>query len=770
MSPAETELRSTKRPACVATAIIVVAGCLLLPLGGCGKDAKPATNDASQASQPLAGLKFRLAVVDDWRIAAAAQRMRGEWKAQTGSEFDVVQRSEKDLVDAKTKKLDADGVIFPSAMLGTLAEAKLLAPLPEKLLRDSSSQWSDIFEMLRLHEAVWGNQVLAVPFGSPVLTCCYRADLLEKLGRGPPQSWEEYQDLAQQLDRLKPADGGGPWHGALEPLEDDWAGLMLRAVNGLIGLAHCWLALLCLRLLFPANPGAQAAGLLVAAFLPPHLYLSQYVTNEPLAGFFVTIALYLCLRALRAEPDSFFLPLGIGAALGAAMLTKSSALLALPFFPAALALRLRLRGIRAPRCWLRSIGVLVLSCLVVCGWHYVRVSARFGAPIVGNWDPEAGFAWWQDPGFRTSGFYSSWGQVPLSPLLSASRGFADGIYATLWGDGLISGAERLACRPPWNYDLISAAYLLALGLSLLGVAGFARASARCIRRLAPEWFLVIGLTTAFGLGVLYMSLRVPSYAQDKAFYAFPALVPFSALVALGWDWLQRKHHAVCAALWLLLLVWSMTVCSAFWVRSADPQTHQLRGICLARSQRDAEAIASLSHALQLNPGLAEARNFLGEVFLRQGKLAEATNQFAAALQAQPDDAQIYYNLGDALLRDQRTTEAIGEFRKALDLRPDWPEVLNNLAWLFATHPSAAVRDGAQAVPLAERACHLTGQRNISLLSTLAAAYAETGRFGEAVSTQQKVCELAAAQGKTAQVESCRDRLALYRAGQPYHRP
>ena len=109
---------------------------------------------------------------------------------------------------------------------------------------------------------------------------------------------------------------------------DDQATFVLRSRERRDRLVHCWLALLCLRLLFPENLAAQAVGLLVAAFLPPHLYLSQYVTNEPLAGLFVTVAFYLCLRALRAEKETLYLHLGIGVALGAAMLTKLSALLA----------------------------------------------------------------------------------------------------------------------------------------------------------------------------------------------------------------------------------------------------------------------------------------------------------------------------------------------------------------------------------------------------------------------------------------------------------
>ena len=211
-------------------------------------------------------------------------------------------------------------------------------------------------------------------------------------------------------------------------------------MNGVAGLVHCWLALLCLRLLFPENPAAQAAGLLMAAFLPPHLYLSQYVTNEPLAGLFVTVAFYLCLRALRAEKENLYLYLGIGAAMGLAMLTKFSFLLAVPFFPAALGLRLIARKNYAPRDWLKGLGLIVLVCLVVCGWHYGHVWAQFGRPIVGNWEANSAHPWWQDPGFRTSAYYFSFGQSLISPLFSEFHSFADGFYSTLWGDGLISGA------------------------------------------------------------------------------------------------------------------------------------------------------------------------------------------------------------------------------------------------------------------------------------------------------------------------------------------
>ena len=209
---------------------------------------------------------------------------------------------------------------------------------------------------------------------------------------------EKYIEFIQQKHALPLADDG--WQMFQPPLyylasalvldacgrsvADEDAVFYLRAVNGVIGLLHCWVILLCLRLLFGGNLQAQAAGLLVAAFLPPNLYLSQYVTNEPLAGFLVTVAIYLCLRALRAEKEGLWLPIGIGAALGAAMLAKFSVLLALPLFPAALSQRLAARKEHAGRDWLRSVGAIVVVCLIVCGWHYGRVWARFGKPIVVN--------------------------------------------------------------------------------------------------------------------------------------------------------------------------------------------------------------------------------------------------------------------------------------------------------------------------------------------------------------------------------------------------
>jgi protein O-mannosyl-transferase len=209
---------------------------------------------------------------------------------------------------------------------------------------------------------------------------------------------------------------------------------------------------------------------------------------------------------------------------------------------------------------------------------------------------------------------------------------------------------------------------------------------------------------------------------------------------------------------------------ALELQPANVPAHYHLASLAAAEGKWGDAIARYQQTLQLRPDFPEAHNELGFVFLQEGRLDEAAAEFAAALRRRPDFAIAHYNLGEALLKQQRTKDAIEQFHDALRLRPDWPELLNNLAWLLATHTSSEVRNGVEAVSLAQRACELTSRTNLWLLSTLAAAYAEAGRYPEAVSTQQHVCNLAAAQGQTAQTESFQQRLALYRAGQAYHRP
>jgi len=600
----------------------------------------------------------------------------------------------------------------------------------------------------------------------------------------------------------------------------DEAVIPLRAVNGVFGWIHCWLVLLCLRRLFPKNLSAQAVGLLIAAFLPPHLYLAMYVTNDLLAGLLVTTAFYWFLRVIQSENESVWRYAGIGLALGAALLAKLSALLAVPVFLLALGLRLILRRNVVARDWWQSVGVVALVVTVVCGWHYGRVWMQIGAIPLPNSQTDPALAWWQDPGFRTAAYYLNYGQALASPLFSGLHGFADGIYATLWGDGLISGKTQIVFRPPWNYDLMNAGYLLSLAITMLALLGLAVSLRKFLRQPDLAWFVMLTLLFAFLGGIVFLTLQSPWLASVKAFYALPALVPFCAVIVVGWSWLAEKNRRLRILLWLVVLVWSLTTYSTYWIRGNNFETWRNDAVVQLQRQHFPEAIESITHALQLNPNDADSHCILAEALNNSGKPAEAIGQYDEALRLSPDSPDILNDLAQRLasngknaagravklarraceLTGYRAVEMLntlasacanaGQFEAAVSAaekacavaaetgETEWLKTsqaalvtdLNNYAWRLATSPNPAIRDGKRAIQLAERACNLTMDPQPIFLGTLAAAYAEAGSFDEAITTAQKACTLAQQNGQMALFQRNQELLELYRAHRPYHEP
>ncbi len=192
------------------------------------------------------------------------------------------------------------------------------------------------------------------------------------------------------------------------------------------------------------------------------------------------------------------------------------------------------------------------------------------------------------------------------------------------------------------------------------------------------------------------------------------------------------------------------------------------GAALFSQGRYDEAIAQYRQALKVQPDFVLAHNNLGEVLARQGRLDEAVAQYRKALEIQPDLILALDNLGQVLARQGHWEEAIRQHHKALKIQPDYLETLKNLAWLLATCPEGALRNGREALELAERANRLCASSRADVLDTLAAACAETGRFPEALAASQKALELATQSNDRALADALRARIALYEAGKPYH--
>ncbi|HOC56173.1 MAG TPA: tetratricopeptide repeat protein [Verrucomicrobiota bacterium] len=180
----------------------------------------------------------------------------------------------------------------------------------------------------------------------------------------------------------------------------------------------------------------------------------------------------------------------------------------------------------------------------------------------------------------------------------------------------------------------------------------------------------------------------------------------------------------------------------------------------------AGAAAQFAEACRLQPEDVEARQSLALALLGAGKMAEATAQFREALRLRPD-ARMHHYLALALDSQARTDEALPHYQAAARLNPDAPLYLNDLAWFLATNPKPELRDGAEAVRLAESARDLSGGNEARVWGTLDAAYAEAGRFAEALAAAAKARELALATGQTDIARQAEERIALYRAAKPY---
>lgn len=198
-------------------------------------------------------------------------------------------------------------------------------------------------------------------------------------------------------------------------------------------------------------------------------------------------------------------------------------------------------------------------------------------------------------------------------------------------------------------------------------------------------------------------------------------------------------------------------------------------VLLDRGQVD-EAVAHFQKALQLKPNDFKARYNLGTALAAKGQFEDAINCFRDALQFKPNHsdgdfpshADAYYNLGLAFRRLHRTKEAIMQFREALRQKPNFAAALNNLAWILSSDPEAENRNGFEAVQLAERACQLTEYRVTIMVGTLGAAYAEAGRFEEAVATARKAEALATLANDTRLAQKNRELEELFGSRRPFH--
>ncbi|MDE2666428.1 MAG: tetratricopeptide repeat protein [Acidobacteriota bacterium] len=179
-----------------------------------------------------------------------------------------------------------------------------------------------------------------------------------------------------------------------------------------------------------------------------------------------------------------------------------------------------------------------------------------------------------------------------------------------------------------------------------------------------------------------------------------------------------------------------------------------------------EAHDLLQEALRLEPDSYAIHNALGAMLLGQGRIEQAIPHFARAISLNSENQQGHANLANALAHQGDTRQAVHHYREALRIHPGLVHVANRLAWILATDPDPALRSGAEAVDLAEHFCRPPNDANPMFLDTLAAAYAETGRFPQALGTATRAASLASSMGQPELVDQIRQRMDAYREHRP----
>ena len=330
----------------------------------------------------------------------------------------------------------------------------------------------------------------------------------------------------------------------------------------------------------------------------------------------------------------------------------------------------------------------------------------------------------------------------------------------------------LAALYPFAIDQVRPGKVL-LALAVLGGISAAVFFFRRHRYLVTGWlWYLIMLAPVIGI------LQVGSQAHADRYTYLPHIGLYLLLTWGAADLIKRWRLSrlvlgtLSIGLVLTLAVAARTQASSWqnsetlWRRtlactSRNSGAEQNLGQAIHEKGNVEEAIMHFQNALRIDPSQASVHSALGVVLLEMGRAQQSLTYLERALELDPNDADAHYNFGNTLLQLGRAREAVAQYNRALEINPDDIEAQNNMAWVLATCPDAAVRNGIQAVAIAERADSLTMRKSPVISATLAAAYAEAGRFADAVKTAERAFQLASAEGNQSRASSIRAQIELY---------
>lgn len=224
-----------------------------------------------------------------------------------------------------------------------------------------------------------------------------------------------------------------------------------------------------------------------------------------------------------------------------------------------------------------------------------------------------------------------------------------------------------------------------------------------------------------------------------------------------------------------------------------------RGLVFIRNKKYERGIQDYDKAIEIDPDYFQAYTNRGIAFRKLKKYENAISDFDKSLQLKPDNIKAYNQLGIIHIEFKKYNKAIADFSNAINIKPQYTNALinrarayiklknyklafkdldaaikydkrnshlyNALAWLYATLDDKNYQDGKKAIEHAKRACELTKWKKWKFLDTLAAAYARTGDFKQAIYWQGKVIGNENISAKIK--KELQERMELYQTGKPY---
>jgi tetratricopeptide (TPR) repeat protein len=367
-------------------------------------------------------------------------------------------------------------------------------------------------------------------------------------------------------------------------------------------------------------------------------------------------------------------------------------------------------------------------------------------------------------------------QLPVSERISnALVAYVIYIRQLFWPAGLAVFYPHPENRLPVSE--ISLAFIILVGIT---VAAFV------FRSKAP--YFVTGWLWYLGMLVPVIGLIQVGWQGHADRYTY--LPQIGLYIAVTWavtdftrTWrFQRMALGVATVIVVGALSWRCCLQASYWrdsetlfthalavTRNNDVAMNNLGIIFLEKGQLD-DAISNLQAAIDVRPENAPAHDNLAKALLRKGQVEEAMVHYRKFLEIEPENVEARNTLGTALIQQGHVKEAIDQWQDALAIQPENGNAASNLAWVFATCPEDSIRDGSRAAELGEKALRISGGKIPMIYKVLAAAYAESGRFADAIATAQRGAELATNQGNPALATELESNIALYQSGRPLRDP